>query len=123
MHRFFASPWPWLAIYVVLLVSISLAVLHFRDSMLADQDTQRRDWQQWREAAAKQDGRSGPVAREIPHSDEPPMLVLMRDNFPVIFVASILFPALILGFFLMVARAVFVQSAATTYHEPQPADQ
>jgi hypothetical protein len=87
-------------------------VLHTRKSMIEqlDQPEQLESWQEWRAAAAKQDGTRGPVAREIPRSGLPPMLLMMRDNFPAIFFAATVFPAIILGFFLLVLRGVLRQS-------------
>ena len=101
-----------LAVYVAVLAGIVIWVLHKRESMLAqlDQPAQIEGWQEWRAAAAKQDGTHGPVAREVPRSDEPPMLMMMRDNFPAIFFAATVFPAIILGFFLLVLRGVLRQS-------------
>ena len=46
----------------------------------------------------------------MPPTDEPPMLMMMRDNFPVVLGASVFFPAIILGFLLAVLRGVLLQS-------------
>jgi hypothetical protein len=101
-----------LILYLAVLAGIALWVLHLRESMIAqlEQPKQVESWQEWRAAAATQDGKHGPVAREVPRSDEPPMLLMMRDDFPAIFGAAIIFPAIILGFFLLVLRGVLRQS-------------
>jgi hypothetical protein len=103
-----------LAVYVAVLAGIAIWIVRVRQSMIAqlDQPAQIEDWQEWRAAAAKQDGAHGPVAREVPRSNEPPMLLMMRDNFPAIFFAATVFPAIILGFFLLVLRGVLRQSGA-----------
>jgi hypothetical protein len=97
-----------LTLYLSALVGIGLWTLHLRKSELSD--ASGADWQAWRAEAAKEDGTHGPIARQVPPSDEPPMRVLMRDNFPMIFGAAIMFPAIILGFFLLVLRGVLRQS-------------
>ncbi len=35
----------------------------------------------WKAEAAKEDGTAGPVQRTVPKSNEPPLLILMRDYF------------------------------------------
>ncbi len=111
MQRFWLSKWLWLLAYLVMLFAIGTLVVQERNRLLsADRDQQKQDWQAWRSAAAKQDGRSGPVQRIVPKSAEPPMVVMMRDKFPIIFGAAMFFPALILGFFLVVARGVLRQA-------------
>jgi hypothetical protein len=111
---------PWKPIYDIALVILYLTmvagiagwVLYERTSLIAqlEQPSQIESWQQWRAAAAKDDGRHGPVAREVPRSTEPPMLRLMRDNFPAILFAATVFPAIIIGFFLLMLRGVLKQS-------------
>lgn len=103
----------WLASYVALLAGLAAGTIAVRNQqirVLSSRD-QRASWDSWRETAAKQDGSHGPVEREVPPSAEPPMLVLLRDHFPMILVASVLFPGLILGFLLLMIRGVIRQSA------------
>jgi hypothetical protein len=113
MRRIFMSIWLWLAIYVAILVAIGVYTVHLRQRFLANDvegAKDRQSWQQWRAEAARQDRSSGPVQREVPRSAEPPMTVLMRDNFAAILGASIIFPAIILGFLLIVLRGVCRQA-------------
>jgi hypothetical protein len=113
MQRVFMSIWLWLAFYVAVLVAIAACTFHLRQRFLADDveaAKDQRSWQQWREEAAKQDGSRGPVQRAVPPTTEPPMVVLMRDHFATILGASIIFPAIILGFLLMVLRGVIQQA-------------
>jgi hypothetical protein len=125
MSRFLTSTAVWLTAYVAALVGIGLVVLHLRDTTLTDLSSPENieNWQAWRAAAAKQDGTSGPVQRTVPKSTEPPMLVLMRDHFPVMLTASIVFPAILLGFLMLAARGVLRESAerrgakSTALHE------
>lgn len=113
MPRVLMSIWLWLAIYVAVLVAIGAYTVLLRDRILTDDAEAARDqqsWQAWRKEAAKQDGSTGPVQREVPPSAEPPMVVLMRDHFATILGASIIFPAIILGFLIIVLRGVWQQS-------------
>jgi hypothetical protein len=107
------SIWLWLAIYIAVLFSIGAYTVHLRDRILTDDAEAAKDqqsWQEWRKEAAKQDGSTGPVQRTVPPSAEPPMVVLMRDHFATILGASIIFPAIILGFLIIVLRGVWQQS-------------
>lgn len=106
------SIWIWLATYIAILVAIAAVTVHLRERIISDGPEAAKDqqsWEAWREAAAKEDGSHGPVQRAVPPSDEPPMRVLMRDHFGTILGASIIFPAIILGFLLMVLRGVIQQ--------------
>ncbi len=118
MTRWWLSPWLWLFVYLAALVGIGVFMFDFRERVLAaDPQIQAQQWDDWRKEAAKQDGHSGPVERVVSPTDEPPMLIMMRDHFPVMFLASIVFPAVILGFFLAVAHGVLRQASA-----PKPAN-
>jgi len=103
-----------LAVYVMTIAGIGLWVLHVRKAVIAqlEDPSQLKSWQAWRAEAAAQDGMHGPVEREVPRSDVPPMLLMMRDNFPAIFFGATFFPAIILGFFLLVLRGVLRQSGS-----------
>ncbi|HEX3999536.1 MAG TPA: hypothetical protein VHX65_13370 [Pirellulales bacterium] len=106
-----AYDFAFVAVYLATIVGIALWVLEARKDVIAqlEQRSQLEGWQAWRAAAAKQNGTHGPVEREVPRSEVPPMLMLMRDNFPAIFFAATFFPAMILGFFLFVLRGVLRQ--------------
>jgi hypothetical protein len=118
MRRWWLSPWLWVGVYLAVLIGIGVGMVRLRQQVLAtDYDQQVAQWQKWRDEAARQDGRSGPVQREVPRTEEPPMYLLMRDHFPVIFAGSILFPAVILGFFMGVAYGVLQQAS-----EPKAVD-
>ena len=103
--------------YLAVLAGIAIWVVHERSVTIAqlEKPNELKSWQDWRAAAAQQDGKHGPVEREVPRSEVPTMLILMRDNFPAVLGAMVLFPALILGFFLLVLRGVLKQGKATDY--------
>lgn len=113
MKRFLASTWLWLAVYLAVLVGIGAYTIHLRNKMFSDETEiaeEQESYRQWLELAKTQNGSTGPVQRTVPTSSELPMLVLMRDHFAVILGASIVFPAIILGFLLLVLHGVLRQS-------------
>ena len=71
------------AIYLALVVAIVVVLLKVRSNTLTEMNTPaaRDNWNQWREAAAKETGETTPVRRSAPTTAEPPLLVLMRDHF------------------------------------------
>ena len=107
------SIWLWLAVYLAVLIGIGVYVIHMRNQMLSNEAgiaEEQESYRQWLEVAKTQTGANGPVQRTVPKSSELPMLVLMRDHFAVILGASIVFPAIILGFLLLVLHGVLRQS-------------
>jgi hypothetical protein len=93
-----------LAIYSAGAVGIVFGLSSTRKATIEELSTpeQREHWQVWKSAARQQDGTTGPVARREPKSDEPPTLVLLRDHYTVIVVASLTFYSFLfaLGLFL-----------------------
>jgi len=55
----------------------------------------RQQWNAWREAVRKQAGGHGPVQRRVPSSDEPPVVLLLRDHFAQSTAAVTIFLSLI----------------------------
>jgi hypothetical protein len=72
-----------IAFYAILAASIIGALFKVRENALAEMDNPkaRTDWNEWREAAAKETGETTPVRRTAPNTSEPPLLLLMRDHF------------------------------------------
>ncbi|MGC4006197.1 MAG: hypothetical protein QM811_25005 [Pirellulales bacterium] len=68
----------------------------------------RASWDQFRKDAKAQTGEAGtgPVKRREPKSPEPPLLVLLRDHFPVIQAATVIFGSAVLIFFAIVVRGI-----------------
>jgi hypothetical protein len=66
----------------------------------------------WKADAVKQDGSAGTVARRAPKSDEPPMLVLLRDHYAVIVAASLTFYTFLFGLALFIGRGLWHSSRA-----------
>ncbi|HEV3417629.1 MAG TPA: hypothetical protein VG056_12470 [Pirellulales bacterium] len=113
MKQWLLSAWLWLAVYLVAIGGIAIYIVRLRDHMLDDRPeitANERSWQDWVKSEVNRDSVSGPIQRAPPKSPEPPMLVLMRDHFGVIFCASVIFPAIIIGFMLIVTRGMLSQS-------------
>src|SRR5688500_15448583 len=79
------------AVYFAGAIGILLVLANTREVALTELSTpeQQAHWQKWKSDAARQDGTTGPVARREPKSDEPPTLVLLRDHYMVLIVASL----------------------------------
>jgi hypothetical protein len=82
--------------YVALVVVIVGAMMWAKKSVaqLSTPDS-ISDWQNWRADVEKQKSQPGPVERRVPKSAEPPALVLLRDNFAVLMVGSLLFSSML----------------------------
>jgi hypothetical protein len=79
-----------LVVYLGGAVGIVFALKNARTDAIESLSTpeEQARWQKWKADAAQQ---GGPVARRPPKSDEPPTLVLLRDHFGVLVVASLVF--------------------------------
>ena len=97
-----------LAVYFAGAVGIAIALSSVRDNALAELSTpeQLAHWQKWKAEAARQDGTTGPVARRPPKSDEPPTLVLLRDHYPVLVVASLTFYSFLFALAVFLGRGI-----------------
>jgi len=100
------STWLWLVAYLVAVVAIVLGMRHLRQRVLETMDTPqaRAEWQKWREAEPNQTDSNQPVKRRPPKSAEPPTVVLLRDYFPVIVTAAIVFGSLLFAAITIAAR-------------------
>ena len=89
--------WLWAPIYFALLAGVVLGMFAARDWALADLSAPASlaDWQQWREDVRTEQERPTTVERRIPKSTEPPMLVLMRDQYGVLLGAAVVFSSLL----------------------------
>jgi len=95
----------WLAAYLVVLAGIVLVMLQVRRVTLRTLSTSaaRAEWNDWRESPPNV-RTDLPVRRRAPSSDEPPALVLMRDYFPVMMAAAVVFGSLLFATILLAAR-------------------
>ncbi len=106
-----AATWFWLAAYLIAMTGIVLLVLQVRRTTLRDMGTPeaKAEWQAWRESEPNQSD-TGPVKRRPPTTAEPPALILMRDHFPVVMTAAVLFSSLLFAALGIAARGVFSSS-------------
>ena len=107
-----------LSVIVYFLVSAGLVVwlVQVRTWSIENQDNPqaRAEWERWRKVAAEPATTEGSVARQVPKSAEPPLLLMMREYF-VMSVAAILFfwTALFVPLVLML-RGVISQSGSAS---------
>lgn len=116
-----ASYAPWLVLYAVVVTSIVVGVNSARSRALEEQSTPEAEeqWQKWREEAAKQTGASGPVQRRPPKTAQPPNLILLRDHYGLILVASIVLSSVLFGFTMFLVRGA-MRSSALVAQSPEP---
>jgi hypothetical protein len=103
-----------LIVYGLLVTLAVVGMKEARRTALQDFSTSAAvaDWQKWRDAAREQSEGAGPVSRRVPKSDEPPMLVLLRDYYGMCLAA-------VLGFgSLSYAVLVFLFRGATKVSQP-----
>ena len=77
---------PYIGWIVGYLVLIALIVWGFQQAYnwgtgAFSSTTEKKNWQEWRKTVVKQNKEQGPVERRVPKSEEPPLLVLMRDHY------------------------------------------
>jgi hypothetical protein len=96
----------WLSAYVGAMAAIVWLAFPLRERVVTSLSTTEaaREWNQWRTAAQEQ-ANKGPVARRPPKSTEPPALIMMRDHFPAILAAGLVF-----GTFLFVILFISVRA-------------
>ena len=98
------------ALYVLTMVGIVWGIFDVRAKTITTYSSEQaqRDWETWRSEATTQTN-DGTVTRRQPKSLEPPALVLMRDHFPVLMSAAIVFSSLLFAALAIAARGVFVR--------------
>ncbi len=71
--------------YIALLAAVVGSMFWERHAVLMEFGTPEAlaNWQSWRGDVQQNQSEPGPVQRQVPKSDEPPALVLMRDYFAV----------------------------------------
>ncbi len=98
ISRFSIIAFPIIAMFAYGLL-VTLAVVGMKEARrtaLQDFSTSaaNADWQRWRDAAREQSEGIGPVTRRVPKSDEPPILVLLRDYYGMCLGAVLVFGSL-----------------------------
>ena len=111
----------WLAF--VALPPVGLAIV--RESWMheLDRPEARAEWEAFRGAMQAQTGREGPVQRKVPKSEEPPVLVWLRDYFTLACSAWLLFGSVLWGvmaFFVIGVGSQRKASASRSLAENEP---
>ncbi len=110
----------WLAAYLVLFTAIIGGMFAYRARVLSDMNTPaaEAEWNRWRAEAANENGTTGPVQRTVPKSNEPPLLILMRDYFMASLVGLLLPLSALYWFIAWLARGVVSQASAKPDENP-----
>lgn len=87
----------WLVAYATLMLAVVGSLFWVRHTVLTQYSTPEAiaDWQAWRGDVTNQQTNPGPVKRDIPKSEVPPALVLMRDYFVVSLFGATFFTSLL----------------------------
>ena len=105
----------WLIAYLATITALVFTIVEVRQRALASLGTeeQLQHWEKWKNDAP-QVGRShkNPVEHPEPKADEPPGLLLMRDHFPVVMTAGLLFGSLLFGVTMLLIRGIFSRSCS-----------
>jgi hypothetical protein len=91
--------------YIATLCAVLTLVFYARQQAISAFATPRaqQQWNDWR-AAATQQADQGPVQRRRPKSEEPPSLVLLRDHFPIVITATVVFTSALYAMFAYLGR-------------------
>lgn len=114
----------WLAAYVLMLAAVVGGLFALRANIVSEMSTPaaEADWKRWKVEAAKENGATGPVQRTVPKSNEPPLLILMRDYFPASLVGLLLPLTALYWFIAWLVHGVARQSPPKRDQNPRAAD-
>lgn len=101
----------WGTAYLATMVVIVLLLFRARQWAIAELTKPREQdqWQHWRDDELRRDQtKQGPVRRRPPSSFEPPLLVLLRDNFAGVTVGVLVIASFLFGFTMVVIRGMRV---------------
>jgi hypothetical protein len=87
----------WIVGYFALVGAVVGTMMWLRQSAVPEWSSSQSisDWQQWRSDVQSQQNKRASVKREVPKSQEPPALVLMRDFFGVMLAGALLFTSML----------------------------
>ena len=103
----------WVLGYVTVLGLVVWSVLRVRDATIRELSTPeaRAEWQAWREAAPNLPN-AAPVHRQAPTTEDPAALILMRDRFPAVMAAAVVFTTLFYVVLMVSLRGAFGNRSA-----------
>lgn len=107
-RRFAWADCGWLVGYAALIAAVVVSLVELRRGAIdpARRTASQQDWQAWREDVPKLNAQ-GTVRRGVPKSAEPPRLVLLRDHFPVLLTAAVVFASLLYAALALMIRGAF----------------
>lgn len=89
--------WIWGAGYAALIAIVVMTMVSVRARGLVklSEPHSVESWQAWRDDVRAQQQSPHAVQRRVPQSSEPPLLVLLRNHFPVLMFGAILFSSVL----------------------------
>lgn len=96
--------------YLTLIVAGVVTLKTIQQWSLTEMSTaeSRSQWENWREETVRQSTGDGPVQRRVAKSEEPPMLVLLRDYFSLIAGLLVVIGTLLYGLLVMMVKGAFL---------------
>ena len=106
---------PWLVAYLVTMAALTGGLVWAREAVVESlgNPAALAEWREWKAASQRLSKEPGPVARRAAKSDEPPALILMRDNFVAILVVSLLIGSFLFAFLAFALRGSLQRRATT----------
>lgn len=103
----------WIGLYALALALLVVGLCAARRQVIASLDTPaaKAKWQAWKAETQRQAKQGGPVQRRAPKSDEPPLLILLRDYFPGVLGSSVLLVSCLFVFLGLVLPGALRQPA------------
>ena len=97
--------------YVLFMTLLISSLMVARNRVLDDGVAQQAtaDWQTWIQEVEQKKAHSEPVDGVIPVTAEPPVVLLLRDMFPMCVTAAVLFGSVLFGSFWLLIRGVVFQ--------------
>jgi len=112
----------WLIAYLTTAVALTAGLVYVRGRTVADlsRPESLAQWRRWKDETQRQSGKEnrGPVAREPVRSDEPPALILLRDDFAAVLGVGLLIGSFLFGFLMVLARGVWAGDRKKPPAEP-----
>jgi hypothetical protein len=108
-RRVTAALWVSAVVYLLLAALLLGGLWQARDDTIRRLDSQaaRAAWLDWQSDARRQNEQSGaPVQRRIARTDEPPLLVLLRDHFPAVAAVSLIVFTALYAFAALIVRGM-----------------
>ncbi|MBI1903180.1 MAG: hypothetical protein HYS13_18930 [Planctomycetia bacterium] len=95
-----------LALYLALLGALAGGMFYARHRVLSDLGSAgaAEQWQEWKKDVERQTASSPAPARRVPKSNEPPLLVLMRDSFLAVLTVTLAIFSVLFWFLALLLR-------------------